>query len=726
MAADEAIRRLCSQANARAIKIDDATFRIVRASPARARRPALIVTWAPRRLAPDPAQLNEIVVVGSRRDVALRDYPGPVLILGDDELNRGLGLKGSEALEDSTPLVFSTHLGPGRNKLFLRGIADSSFIGTTRSTIAQYFGEARLNFAGPDPDLRLFDVRKVEILPGPEATLYGSGALGGVIRIQPNRPDFRQLSAHIDVGGSANQAQQLGYDAAAAVNLPLITDRLAARIVAYGSLEPAYVDALLISRSAAPPQGPAPNPRPLQRLSNTNGISITGARAMLRGKAGGWTFDAMGLTQRIHGADAQYTNGDESRAHRAALLQPYSDRYRLANLAVRKDWTTIHVSGSATVSRQQVEQVFDATQDKLPAAYVDRLDYIVHSADIRVWTDGSSGRNWLLGASALSATTADRRALGPIDAIVPITSLDNRQSDIAVFGESSFSLAAGINATVGLRAGRSSATGRNVGVTEATAATSTANYLLPSASLSLRPTDHALFYARYQEGYRPAGFSIFGDIVERFRPDRMRSVELGGRFGGPTSVLSADAAVAIIHWRDVQADSLDLSGLPNIINLGDGRIETASASLRWKVNAGLSVESSIVLNRSRLVRSEPSVVVPAKSKLPNVAPVDARLSVDQSYAFGRLHGSAFASARYVGRSTLGAGPILGKTQGPSLSVDGGAQFGTQRGSVTLAISNIFNASANRFAFGTPIGLGEENPVTPLRPRTVRIGYEAAF
>src|SRR3546814_20550030 len=73
------------------------------------------------------------------------------------------GERGMDSILSRTASVSSTHLGPGRNKLFIRGIADSSFTGPTQSTVGQYFGDIRLSYNAPDPDLRLYDIDNVEI-----------------------------------------------------------------------------------------------------------------------------------------------------------------------------------------------------------------------------------------------------------------------------------------------------------------------------------------------------------------------------------------------------------------------------------------------------------------------------------------------------------------------------------------------------------------------------------
>ena len=104
----------------------------------------------------------------------------------------GLGIRGADALEARSVGFSSTHLGSGRNKLFIRGIADSSFSGPTQSPVGVYFDDVRTGYNGADPDLKLVDMHSVEILEGPQGTLYGSGALGGIVLLRPNKPDFRR------------------------------------------------------------------------------------------------------------------------------------------------------------------------------------------------------------------------------------------------------------------------------------------------------------------------------------------------------------------------------------------------------------------------------------------------------------------------------------------------------------------------------------------------------
>ena len=192
MTAEEALRQMLRGSRATYIEIDDRTFRILRRParpPAAPQRPPRPAAFARQPAAADRAT-GRSCVTGHEAPVRLASYAGGAEIVdGRDAELLLMGLRGSDALVSRLPVVTSTHLGAGRNKLFIRGIADSSFSGPIQATTGQYLGETRLNYNAPDPDLRLYDIDRIEVLQGPQGTLYGAGSLGGIIRILPNAPD---------------------------------------------------------------------------------------------------------------------------------------------------------------------------------------------------------------------------------------------------------------------------------------------------------------------------------------------------------------------------------------------------------------------------------------------------------------------------------------------------------------------------------------------------------
>jgi hypothetical protein len=124
-----------------------------------ARRFASIVPSVP------PLEDHDIVISANKYGGSLLRYPGSVSVL--DSGNDGFRGDGSLSLADQitrAPALQSTALGAGRDKVFIRGIADSSFLGPSESTTGIYFGDVQLANNGPDPNLVLYDVERVEVL----------------------------------------------------------------------------------------------------------------------------------------------------------------------------------------------------------------------------------------------------------------------------------------------------------------------------------------------------------------------------------------------------------------------------------------------------------------------------------------------------------------------------------------------------------------------------------
>ena len=254
MSARQAVRRLAESVDAKAVAIGNSSWRLEQ-QPRRAvrfartaRRPEPLPRPAAKSPPPPQAPMEEIVVVASKRDTRLEDLPAQVSIVDGEELALG-GIGGTEKITQRIATVSSTYLGSGRNKLFIRGIADSSFTGPTQATVGQYLGDMRLSYNAPDPDLRLSDLERVEVLEGPQGTLYGAGSLGGIIRLVPNMPELDRRDFRATVGGALTQHGAGSLDASATANVPLAAEKAALRITLDAASEGGYIDKPLLDRS---------------------------------------------------------------------------------------------------------------------------------------------------------------------------------------------------------------------------------------------------------------------------------------------------------------------------------------------------------------------------------------------------------------------------------------------------------------------------------------------
>ena len=682
-----------------------------------------------RPIAPPPPATEEpepepqdIVVTASKRDTLSQRFPGQWSRIDGEEFSP-LGVAGTEAIEARSVGFSSTHLGAGRNKLFIRGIADSSFSGPTQSPVGQYFGDMRTGYSGPDPDLKLVDMNSVEILEGPQGTLYGSGALGGIVLLRPNMPQQGRLSGLAAIGGSVSWHGDAGYDASAVFNAPL-GDNTALRLVGYHAREGGYIDNLATGENGI------------------NDVRVSGGRVTLSAEVvSGWFVDVAGIGQQIDGDDSQYADKKGPELSRESLVdQPFSSDFALASLVVRKDSGRIRFRSTTGASWQDVDENFDASSEDRIRQLGQRSKARAVSNETRVWRPMTDGFSWLVGFSSILHRYEVARDLTEDGIKADLSGVENRVRETTFYGEAGAELAPGIEASVGARYTISSLSGSGEHLSPLAMARLSdedserkEQRLLPSAALLARPIDKLTLYARYQQGFRPGGLSIASDTVRLYRNDRLGTLEAGFRYGiAGRDRFDLQGSATRSHWQDIQADFLDPSGLPVTDNIGDGRVWTLTVNGGARLNPELRIEAGVAWNDGEITNPTDAFVTlvgPVGSEtmeIPNIARVVARGAIDwQRNLTGDWRMEANAYARYVGKSRLGVGPHLGENQGDY--VDSGliVRVADRQRAISLSVTNLTDEIGNRFAFGAPIATGADQ-ITPLRPRTIRLGFEQSF
>lgn len=666
---------------------------------------------------------EEIIVTASKRDTLAKRFPGQWIRIDGDDLS-GTGVVGSEAISARTVGFSSTHLGAGRNKLFIRGIADSSFSGPTQSPVGQYFGELRTGYSGPDPDLRLVDMESVEVLEGPQGTLYGAGALGGIILLKPNMPDPRGSSGRASAGVSVTQHGEPGYDLSATLNAAL-GDGLAVRATGYHADDGGYIDNRLTG------------------ADDINRVRVDGGRVIASAEpVAGWAVDLTAAGQWIRGDDSQYSDGEGDRLSRAsAIAQPFASDFELTSLDIRKDDGVVRVRSTTGATWQDVTERFDVSVPGEQRRLRQHSRARGVSSETRVWRPMRNGVSWLGGVSLLNNVYRVSRSVQEPDLVRDLGSVENRVREITAYGEVGVELTPKIDASLGARytISKMSGSGQHLSLlafdrVAAADPNRTERRLLPSASILVRPFDGLSVYARYQQGFRPGGLSIANDTVRLYKRDLLGTVEGGFRFGRPRSD-RVDLAGSLIwsRWSDIQADFLDSTGLPVTDNIGDGRVWSATVNGGLRVNRELRLEAGIAWNDGRITR--PSAALAALAavsrsggdmSIPNIAKVVGRAAIDFKREIGSGRSVEFnLYGRYVGTSRLGIGARLGQQQGDYFDSGLVARLVDKRWAVSMSATNLADQVGNRFAFGAPVLMGLEQ-LTPLRPRTVRLGLDWTF
>jgi outer membrane receptor protein involved in Fe transport len=188
------------------------------------------------------ASLSEIVVTATKRNERLQDVPVAISDITADDI-AARGFTNYADYLNTVPGVSMQDLGPGKDQIYIRGIVAS---GGVDFPVATYFGEAVTSLVannGGFANMRLVDIDHVEVLRGPQGTLYGANSLAGVIRTVPAAPNLNEFQVNLDTRGWATAESSNGSaHVEGVVNLPLIDDRLALRLVGYQDYIAGYID----------------------------------------------------------------------------------------------------------------------------------------------------------------------------------------------------------------------------------------------------------------------------------------------------------------------------------------------------------------------------------------------------------------------------------------------------------------------------------------------------
>jgi iron complex outermembrane receptor protein len=717
MTVREALARLLAGTGYRFDFVAPGTVRITRIADATAApRPAI-------RPAPPPPPLPEaeIVVTGSKQQTPLENFAGTVRMIdiGSTDVGR-FGIRGTEGVVARLPMLSSTNLGTGRNKVFIRGIADSSFNGPSQTLVGQYLGDIRLTYNAPDPDLQLYDLERVEVLEGPQGTLYGAGSLGGILRLVPHAPDPSEASAAFAGGLLATEHGEFGGDVSAMANLPIVRERLTLRAVAYGASEGGYIEDL--GRGEG----------------NVNRVGVYGGRATLLWTPDDeWQIDLTGLTQFVAARDGQYAErGLPPLARRSSLAQPFENDYQLGALTLRRRMRSIEFLSTTSLVRHDLKTEFDATEPVAGAPsrlFTEDVGLTLLTNETRLSRSDSDGAGWVLGFALLHNTGEVHRRIGPPAAMLPIANARNETTEAAAFGQASIPLNDRLTATLGGRLSIARSDGQVLDTDEdIDEPARTDLQASPTAALSWRAGEDVVAYIRYQTGSRVGGLAVFatesGTAAERYESDSLTSVEAGIRLGNAgASPISLNAALSYAWWSDIQADLIDESGLPYTTNLGDGGISGIELEASWQVTPRLRLDAAAFLNASSLTDPAPAFAAAEETDLPNVAAAGGRIGAN--FRAELTEGTVLSvdgAINYVGSSQLGIGAPLDVKQGDYIDSQLGARINLGGLGLSVDVANLFDARGNRFAYGNPFGLEARNQLTPLRPRTVRVGLDVAF
>lgn len=738
---------------------------LIEAAPARPIRPVEPALPSPV-LAP-----GDIMVTAMRRPTRLADTPVSMIAVTGSDLER-TGATGMQALASLAPSLTWTSMGTGMNRLSLRGVYAAG-----EPTVGVYYGSVPV--AGPGgstsdpglmtPDLVLVDIDRVEVLRGPQGTLFGTNSLAGTVRILLRTPDLARREAIVSASATAMQGGGPGGSLSATLNMPLVGDRLALRVVAYGERKGGVVD----------------NPATGER--DIDGQTRKGGRLALRWQAAArWRVDLSGAYQQGRVDDAANAAvGAGIDQTRAQARVPFTDRLWLANGEVNGSIGALQVSlslshfdwaprrrldfsaaesshrGDAAACAAWFRTVCSAAAMASFADYVDNqtpglLDQPftvrVDSGEARLsgngpltWTGGIFvSRRRDTGAS--TAIPVDPSSGLPVVGTPPTATRDFATSlnEFALFGDGSWHLRPWLTLSAG---GRyfdyaRQAQGKVIipnPITGPFAASSfqesyRADGAVGRARIELRPDKRLLVFGQVSSGFRPGGINVVPGLdpsLAAYRDDRLTSWEGGGRIRLKGDRLRFDFAAYRQNWARMQyAATTTDSSYSFITNIGSARINGGEISLGWEPGRHLLARVEGTFTDARLASDQVNAiaVTPGQKgdRLPYVAPVavGAELVMDRPVA-GDLTLLGSIDAHYTGRaydSFRGTGDGPRQAMGDNATLD--ASIGLRRGGSQVDLS-IRNLTDGRAVVWIGRGLGVDT-LQRARPRSITLSLRHAF
>lgn len=592
-----------------------------------------------------PDTEETIVVTATRRPESVLDVPMSISAVSERQLQQAGALQVEDVVH-MVPGVAYTENSSGQAVLAVRGIQTSAVFGNVQQAVALYYDDVPvldLTIPWTVPRLQLFDVNRVEVLRGPQGTLFGAGALSGAIRIITNKPDLSDFHAATEESLTTTKGGGVGGTVNVMVNAPLVRDQLAVRAVGYYDYTAGWID------------------NPTLGDNRTNRGKVYGGRIEAR-----WTPSS---NLELIATAAQ----EVSRPHDSAYV-PYGSHSDTANFRVRTfntdndkifnlaatysmPWATLtsstsymdrHATGSLDFSN------FANLLTGLTAVspLIDRFKTNDFLEEVRLASSGDHRFKWLIGGFFekyhfnLHEEITQQGVSGigfPTDHLEDI-GIHTKINDHAIFGEASYDIAAGLTLTAGARYSHYSIkTHQDKAISGTTLFDGPPSTLdrsarnssvTPKVSLSYKPTKDVMVYVLADKGFRTGNSNLAPStdpftgqpLPESYEPDSLWNYEVGAKLSLLDHRLDINADAFYIDWKKIQLQVRAPSGFPYTDNAGTATSKGVEIQVVGRPTNSTEFGTSLAFTDAKL--TSVSAGVPGAQvgdKLPGSAPFTAYL-----------------------------------------------------------------------------------------------------
>ncbi|MEM9533931.1 MAG: TonB-dependent receptor [Pseudomonadota bacterium] len=516
-------------------------------------------------------EIEPMVVTARRREESLQEVPLSMTVFSDEEILRSNFDSLSDYALRTPNLSFQNNGNRSRTILALRGVSDDN-VGTTGTSVGMYLDEISLNPTGGlrQNDLALLDLERIEVLRGPQGTLFGRNTIGGAINLVSRKPSD-EFSARITVG-----AEEFGtYYAQGHVNIGL-SERVAVLASALERSSDGFVENSF--------------------LGTTLANSQTGGRIALRvAPTDALTIDLAAMRNVVRFDGLQGVLEDEFDANGFSVPFDFQPENRVTSdlYTARLEYQTprFDVISLTAINEFERPESFDIDGPAPTQAFVDSFTTEDNfSQELRLQSNGpEDGALWTAGV--YYGTTDDSNDVGiffggpenriPLQTSLFQSEVDNR----AIFGEFEYPFWERTSLTVGARFSRD-----DYRLVNAAGAVfdGSSDALTPKIGVRQQRSENLLWYATAARGYRPGGFDTFfqdedatDEVTAAYDPEFAWNYEIGVNARLFDGLLETRAALFYLDWTDIQSVFfLDNSGLNTLIaNAGAARSYGAELEL---------------------------------------------------------------------------------------------------------------------------------------------------
>ncbi len=663
-------------------------------------------------------QLEEVVVTAQKRSQNIMDVPLSVTALNAEALQRA-GIDTVLSLSYSVPSLEVQPTGGGFQRYFIRGVGNGN---SSTSLVGIYLDEADITTNGNSQlDVRATDLERVEVLKGPQGTLYGAGSAGGTIRFITRDPDLQHLGGSADLQLYSTRYGAPSEQVSGVLNLPLIPDQLGVRIVGtYGNLG-GWID------------------QPSADRNNINNQDLRDVRVKTLWKPSE-DFSLKALVD-VNRNGGHGTNASEDAAYKLAVpvdpaaATPFKSDYDVYNLTGSYNFPGVNLLSSTTYfdtfTRAVIGLKYSEAPDPAPlGGFLNDPDTrITHSfsQELRLSSSETALFHWLAGAFYKKLTidyTTDYEYGTFDEAEGSGVSVDNETSkSISLFADGGYNVLPAWEIGAGVRYFHDDRTAYDT----VQFLSGSFHNVAPRVYTSYALSDDMHVYASAADGFRSGGFNAGDGIPQSsYAPEKIRSYELGSKTSFLDHSLSAEVALFFSRYEDIQYFIPTSNGIGMLSNAGTAHIYGVDGALDWQATRQLLLSFNGNWTHSRVVSLLPGVItVDVGDPVDYTTEYSARVAA--TYNWNLTTGlPAFAHIEFarVGPSHLtdrgeGGDPILFTTDTINM-LD--ARVGLSRAgwSFELFGDNLANANGIQDASGG-FGFG-----TRPRPRTLGIEVRTEF